>query len=438
MKVLIVSGIPIRNDSNNGKTLQSLFSGFSKDELCHLYFSPASPNVDMCRSYYQLCEKQMLKSCFGLIRSKCGRVIYDISNAEPQKSNALLLTKNKDAIGMRLAREMVWRLTAYKNQCLKNWLEEQSADVIFAALTDTNSTIQMLRWIARKTKRPLVLYIADDYYTDPQRSANPLRRMYYARRQTLIKGLAPHIKALIGGSEKLSSYFSEALQINGTVASIYTPAAPAFFELPLKKAEPNTIVKIRYFGNLGLGRWQMLKVLGEFLREINQHGVKAMLEVYSSDTDPVTHKALTIERGCTFKGWTSGQAYLDLLQDTDVAVHLESFDENNIHRTWGTISTKIADYLGAGKCILAIGPSYLASIEHLADVACTVNDLSQLKCVVERLVENGSFREELQYKARRFAAREHDIKQINAKIRDHVESVISMDMAHHEAGKGQP
>ena len=40
MKTLIVSGVPIRDDTNSGKTLQALFASFEASEIAQLYFSP--------------------------------------------------------------------------------------------------------------------------------------------------------------------------------------------------------------------------------------------------------------------------------------------------------------------------------------------------------------------------------------------------------------
>ena len=58
-KVLLITGIPVRTDTNTGKTLQTLFADFGSDELAQIYFSPQSPNTNMCSAYYRLCEKHI-------------------------------------------------------------------------------------------------------------------------------------------------------------------------------------------------------------------------------------------------------------------------------------------------------------------------------------------------------------------------------------------
>ena len=116
-----------------------------------------------------------------------------------------------------------------------------------------------------------------------------------------------------------------------------------------------------------------------------------------------------------------GEEYLSLLQSADIAVHVESFDEKMIRRTWVSISTKIADYLGAGKCILAIGPEEIASIAHIKEAACVVNQLDELHGKVELLVENSQQRDVLQKKARFLAKKEHDIEAIKRQMRQILE-----------------
>ena len=100
MKVLIISGVPIRTDTNSGKTLKNLLSGFAPEELCQLYFSPESPNTDLCGEYYRVCEKQMLKSCFGLLPGRCGDTpspVYTGEAAVNPERNPLALITNAPA-----------------------------------------------------------------------------------------------------------------------------------------------------------------------------------------------------------------------------------------------------------------------------------------------------------------------------------------------------
>lgn len=150
--------------------------------------------------------------------------------------------------------------------------------------------------------------------------------------------------------------------------------------------------------------------LGEKIKIINEHEQRALLEVYSPSTDPSLNEILNIPGASVFKGFVTGDEYTDTLKKADVVVHVESFDECNIRRTWISISTKIADYLGAGKCILAIGPEKLASISHISDCSCVVSDPGELYKRIDELIRSPQMREEYQEKARRKAIDLHSKK----------------------------
>ena len=56
-----------------------------------------------------------------------------------------------------------------------------------------------------------------------------------------------------------------------------------------------------------------------------------------------------------------------VLNDADVLVHVESFDHNSKKTTYLSVSTKIPEYMYSRKCILAVGPKDVASVEYLIE-----------------------------------------------------------------------
>lgn len=419
-KVLIVSATPMRNDTNMGKTLSTLFSDFEKNELVQLYFNPSLPNVDICSSYYQICEKQIINSGFGIKKDKCGGEIFPLNEKISYKENALVLTRRKGTIVVRWLRECVWYIGKWKNKNFLNWLDREKPDIIFSIMHDTNYAPKAVAWIAEKINVPVVLFVTDDYYNDSQEKKSLLRRLYYKQRKTANKKLAKYCSTIIGCSEKAAEYFSVELNIKNKKV-FYTPSAKEYTELPYRLQSNQGLIKIRYFGNLGLGRWKMLQSLGLMIQKINENKKQAILEVYSAVTDTLITNELNIKNGCEFKGFVIGDEYMSLLQSADIAVHVESFDTNMIQRTWVSISTKIADYLGAGKCILAIGSEKLASIQHIQDAACIVTDLDDLENKLDFLIKNVNYRTELQNKARSLSREKHDICVIRKVVREVIE-----------------
>lgn len=426
LKVLLITGTPVRTDTNIGKTLLSLFSDFSKKELCQLYFSPETPNADVCSSYYQLCEKQMLESFFGVRKTICGGKVQaslDGRYATIPEKNSLALTRRKGKLYMRVMREAIWCLSHWKNTFFREWMEKEKPNVIFSIMHDTNGAAKAVKWIADQYHIPVVMFITDDYYHDSEGSGNILRKCYYNARQKVNRQLGKVCKSVTGCSQKAQDYFAETLHISrGGV--LYTPAADAYLALPFKEQNQSHVVKIRYFGNLGLGRYEVLAEIGKAIQRMNREKVKAILEVYSSVADPKIIESLTIENGCVYKGWVYGGEYMKLLQDADIVVHAESFEEENIRRTWASVSTKIADSLGAGKCIMGIGPSNLASMEHIKDAAYLVGNLDCLDDKLHTLISDEALREALQRKARSLAIQDHDIRKIKKRVRLVLENAV--------------
>lgn len=426
-KILIITGTPMRNDTNIGKTLKAFFSNFDDFELHQLYFSPESPNLNICKSYYQICEKELLKNRLGLFNDSCGNIIkkedVNLFLKKPEMNN-YFLKKRKNNIGIKIGRELIWNISHWKNKRLKNWIDEIKPDVIFTIMQDVNAITQFITTVSSCHKIPVIMFVTDDYFNDFIISKNPVRKLYYFRRKKLNSQLAKNIKYLIGCSDKATHYFKEQLKIKN-YCTFYTPSNPEYWQLKNQQKKENDIIQIRYFGNLGIGRDKILREIGKALQKLNSDGMKAKLEIYSSVTDKEIIQSLNVVNGSEFKGWTYGKEYIDLLQKSDIVVHVESFDVEMIKRTWVSVSTKISDYLGAGKCILVVGPPNLASIEHLQNAACVVTDISKLLPALSKVIEDKEYRKQLEIKSRSLSKIEHNAEIINQQLKDVINYVIT-------------
>ena len=79
MKILIISHNPLSTYQNMGKTMLSLFHAFDKNELCQLYIYPSLPDVDSCKSFFRITDKDILRSYYKFkVRGK--EVFADLDN----------------------------------------------------------------------------------------------------------------------------------------------------------------------------------------------------------------------------------------------------------------------------------------------------------------------------------------------------------------------
>ncbi len=425
-RVLIISGIPFRNDTNLGKTLCTLFSAFKSEELAQLYFSPQTPNVPKCDSYYQISEEQLLKSCFGIVKKRCGRIINKAQISGEGQSveshpKAILSLRNNTFVS--LMRDYLWQISLIKTRKLKKWLQDIKPTVLFFLMPEDIKSSRIIEYVVNVCHCPTVMFVTDDYYNDFKLNSDILRRWYFIKRQKSLDHLCKNLKYVVGCSELASKEFGK--KYNVPFETLFTPSGSDYLKLPIHIAT-NTPVVFRYFGNLGLERWKPLMALGKAIASYNNGEQKAILEVFSNLRYPDAIAHLDIPNGCVFKGWVQGEEYMNLLQEADVAVHVESFSEEMCRRTRLSVSTKIADYLGAGKCILGIGRADLASIQHIQDVAYVVYNTDDLREKLGMLIENGDFRQQLSSKARDKAIKQHNINVIPQKLRDIVISLIDL------------
>lgn len=424
-KVLIITGLPFRNDWNLGKTLCTLFSMFQPEEIAQMYFSPQTPNVKSCYTYYQLNEKQLIKSVFGVLTNKCGRIFSseDINdNYKMAESNPRAIVSLRHHIIIPILRDLLWCVSHWKSRKMKHWLDEVSPNVIFCIMPGSIKSSRIIDFASSYCKCKVVMFVTDDYYNISETNPGVLRRWYYLLLQKSIDKMTKNVKYVLGCSELAAEEFGKKYGV--PYEAIYTPSAQDFLNMPEHLQTEKKPVVFRYFGNLGLERWKPLAELGKAIASYNSGEQKAILEVYSNLMYPDAIAQLDIPNGCEFKGWVHGEEFMRFLQDADVAVHVESFSEEMCRRTRLSISTKIADYLGAGKCILAIGRDDLASIQHIEEVAFTCHNLLSLEKTVRDIVENPSKRMYYSKMARQLSIEAHDQNIIAQRMKSLLSSEI--------------
>lgn len=137
---------------------------------------------------------------------------------------------------------------------------------------------------------------------------------------------------------------------------------------------------IIYAGNLGHGRAEQLISLGRALKKIGFPGLDH-INVYSGEIRTEITGRLTDENGINFCGRVTAEKVQELMLSSKYVVHTESFDETLKKRVKYSLSTKIADCLASGACIIAFGPKEVASISYLEKdkAACVISDEASLE-----------------------------------------------------------
>lgn len=425
-KVLILSHNPITTFEGMGKTMLQLFRAFDPQELCQLYLYPTIPDVQMCASYYRITDKDVLKSYLHFGRVKGGVIAPErISGEKPslfeeQKDEKLYRNRKNGTATRRLCRDLMWKFARWYNADLRRWLDEQSPEVIFVAPGVGIFLYRMALRISKARNIPIVTYLCDDFYF-LQTGSSLFERLHAAwlRRQT--RSLLHASRHIVFICEEIRARFAQEFDVPGTV--IMTGSDRPIADFPLRRPQPE---RITYLGNIRFDRYRSLAQLGKALEEYNsRRGTDYRLDIYSVEKDPEILKPLRACPAICLCGFVTGEEYERVFRNSQLLLHTEAFDGRNIDRVKDSVSTKIAESLGSGLCLLAYGPEEVASMRHLLRHKCALTATSpeELPTLLELAFENDSARKTAVENALQTARVYHDSEKNSLRLRALLEAL---------------
>lgn len=410
--------------NNMGKTLASLVAGIPKADLRHLFVHPINPNVDNCDSYFRITDYEVLKSLVPFHGGKIGKQVvwrqseHSVNDLDIEKKT----TKKAYAIGEKrtsliyLARNTMWRLSRWYTDELKSWIREFSPDVIFFAAGDYAFAYDIAYTIAKDFRIPIVMYICDDYFMNYRNPESLLGKPVHRDLMRSVKRCMKCTENLITICDKMSEAYASLF--NKPVHTIYT----GYSTKGEIYADGEGIV---YLGNLWFERHKSLMDIGRALKAISEKtGKHYHLDVYSAETREEVLRDLTEENGIVFHGAVGSEEVNRIIAGSRLVVHTESLKPENVRKVQYSVSTKIADLLASGRCILAYGPENVASMEYLRDngAACAVTDPRILETELEDILTNRERRERVIRAAKVLAEKNHNANMVAGQVKEIIDT----------------
>jgi glycosyltransferase involved in cell wall biosynthesis len=172
-------------------------------------------------------------------------------------------------------------------------------------------------------------------------------------------------------------------------------------------------VKLLFAGVLEPDRWRSLLLLVESLKSLREEGLNVSLDIYTFpaqiekygsqlDSPPASrvHEAVPFAE------------VPRLLSGADILVHVETFGLQYEAMITLSLSTKIPQYMAAGRAVLGIGAGHLASMQYLeksgSGIVVAQKDGAALKEAVKSMVCDADLRIRLARRARQTAETNHD------------------------------
>lgn len=353
MKILVIANNPFSKISNNGKTLEAIFSAFKRNELCQLFIRPGDNDIDFdfCSSYYLITDKNLVQK----FKNPFITIGNEITNLEVTLDNSVNLKSPVNAFSWkRVAREYLWKFGLWKNQNLHNWLISQSPDLIFFVGGNSGFVYDIASYISDFLNINIVSFFTDDYIIHPIRDNFYSKLHWHMLRKKYAKILNSTVRNYCIGTKmakEYTEYFSAPFSVIMNLINIgeFNP-----------KITNTSVKSIVYLGGLHLHRWKTISKLASYLpSDVKVH-------VYTFQPIVGEIKDAFDCAGVCYHPGLSGDALQKVIIDSDVLLHVESDDPKYKAITMLSVSTKIPEYLVSSRPILAVGPSEVASMQLLS------------------------------------------------------------------------
>lgn len=407
MKLLVVSHNVFSDTESMGRTLSSYFRGCKEMEIAQFYIHSEVPTTtEVCDRYFRITDMEALKS---IITRKCGsqfdhtKIFCDrLTPRTDTGAVAAVYQKGRKRTPLiYLARNMIWGLSNWNNKKFQSWLSDFAPDAVFFASGDYSFLYRIALKIAQKRNIPLYTCCMDDYYFINKNEKVFLGKLSHRLFMRQVKRTLSYSSGAFCICDAMNRDYEKAYGLR-----CYTLHTSTMLSEPIQAPKTE---KLSYLGNLGYNRHMQLVEMGRALKALNMPNGPHWIDVYSSEPREEILKELTEENGIRFHGQIPYEEVKKVMGESLAVIHTESFEQEIADVVRYSVSTKIADSLASGTCMLAYGPEDVASIAYLKEnhAAVCITSPKELKDGLTALLTSEELRTEIVANALKLASENH-------------------------------
>ena len=420
MNILIVSYEAWRDTNNGGNVLSNIFRAFPDAKLAQLYCSGEMPQNSVCQAYFQISDSMLLSSQKGRALEEKDYSVDETGTANVAENRVKNRVPSLLKEPVLLARELLWTVSRWKTPELEDFIRNFKPDLIFAPCYAYYHVSKLALYAKEVAGCPMISYISDDNYSLKQLRFSP---SFWINRLITRKWIRRHFAACS------LVYTMTDMQKEEYEAKLKRPMKVLCksAEFTPREAAVGSPVRFIYAGGLYLNRWRMLSKLAEAIRALNRDGIRAELHIYSGSRLKESRVNRLHDGTHSFlHGAIPFSELTERYRESDVAVHVESFDLKNRLITRLSFSTKIIDCMNSGCAILAVGPDTQAGIAYLREhgAAACVCDPKELFSTVRELVDHPEQIRDYAQRARQLGKQNHDRAVIEKHLKQDFREVI--------------
>ena len=419
---ILVFTVAAWNSRVGSNTWPTLLTQYRSQNIANICIRNEPPDSDACDNYFVISENKVIQS----VLHRNVKTGYQVTKMQPAEAGDLEKhneryhqMKKKRRYSMLLAREMVWKLGRWCTPELNAFLDEFKPDIILHSMEGYIHLNRIIEYAIARTGAKAIGYIWDDNFTYLQSKALGYKVYRYFQRKSL-KSLASKTTAFFAITEKTKNEADRFFHINCTVLTKPLNRMPEVLE-----CEEHSPIQILYTGNLMIGRDATLAKVVNQAAFLNQKEVRVVIDVYTKTEITDVYSQLFDNSWCNLHSAIPQEEVLAKQREADVLLFLEDIDGEHAQVARLSFSTKITDYLSAGKCIFAVGNRDLAPISYLDEhhAALVADSEAGIAEALQKLMDAG-VREQCARNAAKLGVNHHDAAIINKTFSDVISKVL--------------
>ncbi len=348
---LVISNNSFSNTSNNGKTLESIFSSFNKENIFQLYFRNfEKPDYKFCNNYLFI---SATKSYFN-----------------PDFSQHSVIRKYKNPLFLNnlqnlkfILFDLFWTIRFRRKKEILSYCIKNDFKFIFFLGGPYGFTHELATYISSSLKIPIFFYLTDDYLFSSKIKTNLWEKFIIKRIENIYQNtIAQSTQCFVIG-DKMAKIYSQKFNVDFKVLINSTNISNHVRDNEFKE-----VTIYSYFGSLHSNRHLMLKRFSILISEFhNQRNSKYEIRVFTNSFIKISDFSFLSQNNVYIYPILSGNFYMNKIFETNYLLHFESDDLNSIEKTMFSISTKLPEYFASKRLVIAFGPKQVASMELIID-----------------------------------------------------------------------
>lgn len=425
MNILLITDEVWNDKLYANNVLSNWFEGLPVN-LANLYLASGTPDNLCCSKYFQITDSMMIKSI--LSKSKAGQEFtmgdekFPVIKSSEEDPFLIDFLKLHPFESFRFIKDMIWLKGEINTQALEGFLQEFQPDIIFSLRMASLKVLSVERVVWKLTNAPLVCFTGDDEYTLKQLRFSLI---FWIRRLLLRKNL-----------KKSAKYYDKYYTLSKAQAELYKKRFDLDTKVLMKckdlkenskLKEVREPIKLIYAGRLYCNRYKTLSLIKDALVHINRNQVEMTLNIYTKDKISKRKKNL-LQDGINsiIHPGVSAEELKEIYKESDIALHVESFDYRMKLLTKYSFSTKIVDCLASTCSVMAIGPKKNPGIEYLKEkkAAICITKPADIERALKKIASNKEILLKYQKRAIKCVKKYHNQSQVQKDLLRDFENVI--------------